>query len=182
MKKSLMLLIFVLLFPFMGFAQNVSDMKGTKYEDLVSKTGIIFTTQTYHLGTVHLASAYVETHTEDLTFSVVKIINGTSSAVFLRISHMKGLTEKSSAMIEDSDVKGLVKAINDMNLLRGMPVPEGAFVKHTYMGADGVTVTLWENMWKIKLERYTQDSLDTKKIDLFLSKLQESMKKMASLK
>lgn len=176
-----MLLTFVLLFPIMGFSQNVSGEKDTKYSALISKSGTIFTTQTYNLGTVKLTSAYVETLKESMSFSVVKIINGVSSAVFLRISHM-GYKESSLAMIESSDVKGLFKAINDIKLLKDKPTPDGAVVEHTYMGADGVTVSLSNDIWKIKLEKYTHDSVDTKEIDMFINKLQEAITKMDSIK
>ena len=181
MKNLLMLLTFVLSFPIIGFSQNVSSEKETKYGALISKSGTIFTSQTYNLGTVQLPSAYVETLKQSMSFSVVKIINGASSATFLRISHV-GYNESSLAMIESSDVKGLFKAVNDIKKLKDKPTPEGAVVEHTYMGADGVTVSLSDDIWKIQLEKYTHDSVDTKEIDMFINKLQEAITKMDSIK
>ena len=96
------------------------------------------------------------------------------------MSHITFL-DGSSAIIEVSAAKELLKAINDIKQVKDNPSPEGAKTKYSYLGSDGILITYNDGEWKIELDRYTTDCAFTKDIDIFINKLQEAIQKMETI-
>lgn len=159
-------------------AQKEAEKKTTKYEDFVSKSGIVSTTYTYPMDEIVLVC---KGYNDKLSFSIDKIIIGNASASFLKIRHIK-YDEASLVMMEESNVKELCNSLIKMKEIIKNPVPEGAKAQYSYLNSDGVVVLYEGDVWQIQLERITTDHIWTSDIDPFIKKLQEIIQKFESIK
>lgn len=163
-------------------AQKEAEKKTTKYEDFVSKSGIVYTTYTYPMDEIVLVwKDSTSTFNDQLYFSIEKISIGNASASFLQIHHIK-YVEASLVMMEESNVKDLCNSLIKMKEIIKNPVPEGAKAQYSYFNSDGVVVLYEDDVWKIQLERFTKDHIRTSDIDPFIKKLQEIIQKFESIK
>lgn len=176
MKRFIIALMLIL--PIIASAQNDTSKQPTKYEDLMSKSGNICTTHTYYLGHIELS---VEISKDKIFFNIINKIISNNSYTFLEMSHFGYLDGGSSAIIEVSAAKELLKAINDIKQIKDNPSPEGAKTKYSYLGSDGILITYNDGEWEIKLDRYTRDIIFTKNIEKFINKLQVAIQKMETI-
>ena len=174
MKRFIIALMLIL--PIIASAQNDTSKQPTKYEDLMSKSRNICTTHTYDLGHIELPA---EISNYKIGFNIINKIISNNSYTFLEMSHITFFG--SSAIIEVSAAKELLKAINDIKQVKDNPSPEGAKTKYSYLGSDGILITYNDGEWKIELDRYTTDCAFTKDIDIFINKLQEAIQKMETI-
>lgn len=180
MKRFIIALMLIL--PIIASAQNDTSKQPTKYEDLMSKSRNICTTHTYDLGHIELPA---EISNYKIGFNIINKIISNNSYTFLEMSHItffgSSAIKGSSAIIEVSAAKELLKAINDIKQVKDNPSPEGAKTKYSYLGSDGILITYNDGEWKIELDRYTTDCAFTKDIDIFINKLQEAIQKMETI-
>jgi len=178
MKK--VLLMFMFFVPMFIVAQNTTTEK-TKYENLLSKTGAVISSINYNLGSVELKAGYSDL-TYKLSFSVSKVSVGNTNAKFLTISHYELYSkDNSEAYIEYSDVKQLDTAISQLIQLSQNTIPEGATVQNTFMSADGLMLTSSDGKWRIRLERFTRDTMSFSDIAPLAEKIKEALKKMDTI-
>lgn len=185
MKK--VLLVLLLIFPIVSNAQKAigsqkEEKRTTKYEDFVSKSGVVYTTYSYPIDAVELIwNASTSTYKEKLNFAIEKMVIGNTSESFLNISHID-YDEASLVVMEEANVKELCDALIQMKEMGNNPVPEGAKAEYSYLNSDGVLVTFNGNLWKIQLEQYNKDKIFASSIDPLITKLQEIIQKFESIK
>lgn len=184
MKKMYFVLLLIL--PIVVNAQKVSntpkeaEKKSIKYEDMVSKSGVVCTTYTYPIDDVELSwSTSTQTFTEKLSFSIERVIVGNIDVSYLSIRYPK---RPSFAMIEESNVKELCSTLIKMKEIRKNPVPDGASAEYSYYNSDGIVINCSKVAWKIQLDKFSKDYFYVSDIDPFISKLEEIIQKMASIK
>ena len=181
------IILFLLVLPIVANAQKVSttqkesEKKTIKYEDFISKNGVVCTTYTYPIDDIELVwNTSTSTFKDKLSFHIEKMIVGNTSVSFLNISHNK-YDGASSVMIEETNVKDLCSALNKIKEISKKQVPEGARAEYTYLNNDGIYIYFSGDLWKIKLEKFDKDTIYASDIDPLINKLQEIMQKMASI-
>lgn len=182
MKKICFVLLLML--PVVASAQKATSTQKetTKYEDLVSKSGVVSTTYRYRIGVVELVwNASTSTFTDKLVLSIEKMIIGNTSTSFLNITHT-GYDEASFVMIEESNVKELYNSIIKLKELGNNPVPEGAIPQYSYLNNDGVFITYDGEVWRIQLDKFSKDKITASNIDPLIAKLQEVIQKFETIK
>ncbi len=161
--------------------QKESEKGTTKYEDLVSKSGVVFTTYTYPMGEVLLPwSVSSSSYTEKISFSIEKIVIDNIGISYLQVTH-RGYDEISSAMVEETNVKEWYNALIKMKEICKNPVPEGASAKYYYLNPDGIVMT-YQKGWRIQLEKITKDNFPADNIDPLITKLQEVIQKFDTIR
>jgi hypothetical protein len=154
------------------------EQKSVKYEDVISKSGNVLTEFTYHLPELEVPSYYGNSNVK-FYFYIKKLAIGNVSLSFLGISHL-GLN-RTDALMEMSEVKVFCNAINEMKEKQKIPAPDGATVKYSYLGNDGVSIELSKDKWTIYLERHGNDPIYIKDIDLLYNRLQDNIHKTDSI-
>ena len=123
----------------------------TKYEDIVSKSGVVFTTYTYPMGETTLVWNESSSSGDKLAFFIDRIIFDNLGVSFLRV-HLEKYGGISIAKIEEANVKELYSSLLKMKEICKNTVPDGAKATYSYFNDDGVSVRYEGDVWKIKLE------------------------------
>jgi len=177
-KKVIMLAI--LLFPVLAMAQNEEDKKQTKYEEFVSKTGII--------------TKFVDTKMEKCFFNVNESFKVTLRMVYGEVkNHYFLILEEgtfmsgshSSAHIEYSDLveinKAFAKLLSEVDADRELR-PE--YLQNIFTSVDGFSVGYYVEKskvkWIIKL-RHGADKISFKQPMEIANYLLDAQKKIESI-
>lgn len=179
--KRIVLLIAIML-PIVAFAQQKTaakpQSKQVTYDDIMSAPGIC-TTYKYSLGSAEMSwKDYTRTISSKLNFHVIKYEVGSISVPYIYISRdYSGET----VMINVSEAKKLIKAIDDIKLKSTIEKPVGADVTISYNASSDFTIQ-YKNAWTFYFDKLLKVGTSTDSTDSFVSKLQEAITKCEDIK
>ena len=165
----------MLMLPMIVFAQkSVPSQRTTKYEDLITKSGVIFTTYTYPLDGIDLP---LGANYNRLGFNIIKIVLANMSYTFLEVRHY----EYGNAKISESCVKEWYNSLKKMNGMTNSSIPEGARAEYTYINTDGIVVSYTNKIWRIGLNT-NKGMIGATDITPLITKLEEIIQKFGTIK